>query len=70
MLLNYLTITLRHVRRHYRYAALNVLGLAIGFATFIILAIYVHYETSYEQFHTRADRIYRPTYRYQSEGEY
>ena len=70
MLLNYLTITLRHFRRNYLYATLNVLGLAIGLAAFMLIAIYVHYETSYENFHSRAERIYRPTYHFQSEGDY
>ena len=70
MLSNYLKIARRHFRQNYLYATLNVLGLAIGFAAFIIIAVYLHYETSYESFHARAERIYRPTYRYQSEGEY
>ncbi len=70
MLLNYLTITLRHFRKNYRYATLNVLGLAIGFAACILIAVYVHYETSYENFHSKADRIYRATYRFQSEGDF
>ena len=70
MLRNYLTITLRHFRKHYRYATLNVLGLALGFAACILIAVYVHYETSYESFHTRAKRIQRVTYRFQSQGEF
>ena len=70
MLINYLKITLRSFRKNYLYATLNILGLAIGFAAFIIIAVYVHYETSYENFHSRADRIYRATYRFQSEGAF
>ncbi|MGB3850811.1 MAG: ABC transporter permease [Tunicatimonas sp.] len=70
MLNNYLTTTLRHFRQHYRYATLNIIGLAIGFAACILIAGYVHYETSYENFHSNADRIYRATYRFQSEGEF
>ena len=70
MLRNYLTITLRHFRKNYRYATLNVLGLALGFAACMLIAVYVHYETSYENFHTKADRIYRATYRFESEGEF
>ena len=70
MLINYLKITLRNFRKNYVYTTLNILGLAIGFAALIIIAVYLHYETSYEHFHTKAERIYRPTYRFQSEGEY
>ena len=70
MLINSLNIALRQFRKNYLYATLNVLGLTIGFAAFIIIAIYLHYETSYEGFHSQAEHIYRPTYRYQSEGDY
>ncbi len=70
MLRNYLATTLRHFRKNYRYATLNVLGLALGFAACLLIAVYVHYETSYESFHTQADRIYRTTYRFQPEGEF
>ena len=70
MLRNYLTITLRHFRKNYHYATLNVLGLALGFAACILIATYVHYETSYESFHTQADRIHRVTYRFESKGEF
>ena len=70
MLRNYLTITLRHFRKNYRYATLNVLGLALGFAACMLITVYVHYETSYESFHTQANRIHRVTYRFESEGEF
>ena len=70
MLRNYLATTLRHFRKHYRYATLNVLGLALGFAACLLIAVYVHYETSYENFHTQANRIQRVTYRFQSGGEF
>ena len=70
MLRNYLTTTLRHFRQHYRYATLNILGLAIGFAACILIAVYVHHEASYDSFHAQANRIYRATYRFQSEGAF
>ena len=70
MLRSYLTTTLRHFRQHYRYATLNILGLAIGFAACILIAVYVHHEASYDSFHAQANRIYRATYRFQSEGAF
>jgi len=70
MLKNYLKISLRNFRKNALYATLNIVGLAIGFAACIFIAIYLHYETSFENFHAQADRIYRATYKYQSEGEY
>ncbi|MEO0340721.1 MAG: FtsX-like permease family protein, partial [Bacteroidota bacterium] len=46
------------------YASLNLLGLAIGFAAFILISIYLHHQTNYESFHSKADRIYRASYLY------
>lgn len=64
MLLSYLTVALRHARKHKVYALFNLLGLVIAFAAFGLILIYLHYETGFESFHTRADRIYRASYRY------
>lgn len=69
MLLNYLLVALRHARKHRVYALLNLLGLTIAFAAFGLVMGYLHFETSFENFHSRADRIYRATYRELSGNE-
>ncbi len=56
---NYLTVILRHLFRHRVYSAINVLGLAIGLASCILIMLYVQDELSYDQHHERRDRIYR-----------
>ena len=38
---------------------LNILGLSIAFATFIIILMQVNYERGFDKFHSKADRIYR-----------
>jgi len=43
-------------------------GLTVGFTVFIFAAIYFYFETHYESFHRKADRIYRATYRYSPSG--
>ena len=68
MLLSYLTVALRHARKHSTYAFLNLLGLIIAFAAAGLIAIYLHYETGFEGFHSRADRIYRASYHYIAEN--
>lgn len=40
----------RSLVRHKLYAALNIGGLAVGIAVFIVLGLYVRFETSYETF--------------------
>lgn len=64
MLKNYLKVALRHYQKHKSYATLNLLGLAVGYAAFGLILVYVHYESSFENFHTQSERIFRPTYEY------
>lgn len=40
----------RSLVRHRLYAALNIGGLAVGIAVFVILSIYVRFETGYDKF--------------------
>ncbi|MHA6718755.1 ABC transporter permease [Sphingomonas sp. RS6] len=49
----------RSLTRDRLYAALTIGGLAVGIATFLILALYVRFETSFERWLPRNDRIYR-----------
>lgn len=48
----------RSLTRHKLYAALNIGGLAVGIAVFLVLGLYVRFETSYEKWLPRHDRIY------------
>lgn len=49
--------------RHYRMAStLNILGLSVAFAVFLILMLKVSYELNYDKFHPDADRIYKLTF--------
>jgi putative ABC transport system permease protein len=61
---NYLLTMLRGFLKNKVYTSLNLAGLALGFAVFMFSMIYVTFETSFEMFHTKADHIYRATYRY------
>jgi len=49
MLQNYLTVSLRALNANRVFAAINILGLAIGMAACILLLLFVRYETSYDQ---------------------
>lgn len=48
----------RSLTRHKLYAVLNIGGLAVGIAVFLVLALYVHFETSFEKWLPRHDGIY------------
>ncbi len=58
MIKNYLTIAWRNITRHKAYAAINILGLAVGIAACLLLFIVVKYELSYDTFQPNYDRIY------------
>ena len=48
----------RSLTRHKLYAALNIGGLAVGIAVFLILGLYVRFETSFETWLPRHQGIY------------
>ena len=57
MLKNYLFTTLRALRRHQGYTAINVLGLAVGLACCLLIGLFVRDEFAYDRFHADADRL-------------
>lgn len=59
MLKNYLKIALRSLSKQKIYTAINVLGLATGIGSCVLIVMFVLNEFSYDRFHTKADRIYK-----------
>ncbi len=59
MLKNYLKITLRNMRRHKVYSFINISGLAVSMACCMMILMYIRFETSYDNYHRDADRVYR-----------
>jgi putative ABC transport system permease protein len=59
MLRNYLKTAFRSLWKNKGFSAINILGLAIGLATCLLILIYVTDELSYDRFNVNADRIYR-----------
>ncbi len=59
MFKNYLKIAVRNLLKNRIYSFINIIGLAIGLATCLLIMVYVLHETSYDQFHTNSDRIFR-----------
>ncbi|MGC1301234.1 MAG: FtsX-like permease family protein [Caulobacteraceae bacterium] len=54
---HYLLTLYRSLMRHKLYAALNVLGLAVGIAVFLTLALFVRFESRFEQWIPEASKI-------------
>ena len=59
MFKNYFKTAWRNLVRNKSYAAINITGLAIGIAACLLIFLVVQYETSFDNFHTNKDRIYR-----------
>jgi len=59
MFKNYFIIAWRNLIRSKTYSLINILGLAIGIAAAILVAVFVVDEMSYDQFHAKKDWIYR-----------
>lgn len=69
MLVNYFKIAFRTLLKFKGYAFINLLGLALGLTAGILIMIYVIDEVSYDNFHSKADRIYRLTTAFYAAGD-
>ena len=45
--------------KHRSNTIVNILGLSFGLAIFITLALYIQFELSFDDFHKKADQLYR-----------
>ena len=61
MFKNYVKITIRTLKHNKSYAFINVMGLALGLASTIVIFLVVKNELSYDKFHRKSDRTYRVT---------
>src|SRR5882757_2198761 len=59
MFKNYLKTALRSLLKNKGFTFINVLGLALGLATCLLIVFYVIDELSYDHFNTKYERIYR-----------
>ena len=59
MFRNHLKIASRRLFKNKLNSLITILGLSIGFASFILLFHFTTYELSFDQFHKNKDEIYR-----------
>jgi predicted permease len=59
MIKNYFKIAFRNLIRNKNYTIINIAGLAAGIAVCVIIFIVIQFETSFDNFHSKKDRIYR-----------
>ena len=59
MLLNYLKIGLRNMRRNTLLTSINLLSLSLGIAAALLIFLFINDEKSFDGFHVKKERIYR-----------
>jgi len=57
MIKNYLKIAWRNIWKNKVFSAINIIGLSVGMAACIVIMLFVSYERSFDNFHTK--NIYR-----------
>lgn len=59
MIKNYFKTAVRTLTRNKLYTALNIAGLTFGLSCFLLIGLYLFDELTFDQQHTKAERIYR-----------
>ena len=62
MIKNYVKTAFRSLMKNKGFTFINVLGLALGLATCLLIVFYVFDELSYDRYNTKADRVFRLNY--------
>jgi putative ABC transport system permease protein len=59
MLGNYIKLTFRNLRRQKSHGVINILGLAVGLASCLLITLYISNELNYDNFHERSNQLFR-----------
>ena len=67
MFKNYFKTAFRNLNRNKNYTIINIAGLAVGIAVCMMIFIIIQFQTSFDNFHSKKDRIYRVLTEYHHE---
>ncbi len=59
MIKNDVKTAVRNLWKHKTFSLINVIGLTIGITSFILIALFIFDELTFDRFHENADKIYR-----------
>ena len=59
---NYLKTAIRNMKKYTGFTLINLFGLTVGLTAFMLIALFVRYELSFDRYHEHADRIYQMPY--------
>ncbi|HEX5170204.1 MAG TPA: ABC transporter permease [Cyclobacteriaceae bacterium] len=69
MFRNYFITSMRSLMRSKVFSLINITGLAVGLATFCLIAFYVYHELSFDRYHEKGVRIFRIVENLRTENE-
>ncbi|HZE85118.1 MAG TPA: ABC transporter permease, partial [Puia sp.] len=69
MFKNYLKVAFRNLWKNRGFSFINIMGLAIGMASAMLILLWIQSELRYDQFHEKKDRIYEVWNRAAFSGE-
>ena len=58
MLINYLKVTLRNLRRNPTFSAINILGLSLGITCSLLILLWIKDERDMDSFHANRNTLY------------
>jgi putative ABC transport system permease protein len=59
MFSNYIKVAYRNLSRNIKFSAINILGLAVGISTCLVILMFIWNELSFDRYNDKADRIVR-----------
>ena len=59
MLFNFFKTAWRNILRHRSYTLINIIGLGTGIAVCLVIFVLISFHLSFDNFHSKKDRIYR-----------
>lgn len=69
MIRNNIKSGIRNLWKTKTFSAINIVGLSLGIAAFLLILAYLRFEYSYDNFHALKDRIYRVPMEISEKGE-
>lgn len=67
MIKHFLRVSFRQLRRNRVYSFINIAGLTVGLAGFVIVLLYLNHELSYDKWDSRLARVYKVSERTDAE---
>jgi len=69
MIKNFFIVAIRNLKRNKIFSTINILGLAIGMASAMLIGLWIQDEFSVDRFHAKEERLYK-VYRQETGGKY